>query len=109
MRLLQDYQHPFHNIITAVTAGGKATESSELLRAFFSATLGSKAEQAITKKSNNSGNNGGEGEEKMELRDDEQAEQQLTDATGCRGGNCSIQEQREEAYLGPLGTARVVV
>jgi tRNA(adenine34) deaminase len=34
MRLLQDYQHPFHNI-TSVTAGVEATASSEMLRAFF--------------------------------------------------------------------------
>ncbi len=34
MRLLQDYQHPFHNI-TTVTAGVQAEESSEMLRAFF--------------------------------------------------------------------------
>jgi tRNA(adenine34) deaminase len=34
MRLLQDYNHPFHNI-TTVTAGVQAQASSDMLRAFF--------------------------------------------------------------------------
>jgi tRNA(adenine34) deaminase len=34
MRLLDDYQHPFHNI-TTVTAGVQAQASSDMLRAFF--------------------------------------------------------------------------